>query len=129
MKVKKGDTVKVLCGKDRGKQGDIIRVLPKTSRVLVQGVNIVTKHIKKRTQQDTKPTGRVKMEAPIHVSNVQVINPTTGNSARIAFKIVEGKKERIFKDRKEVRSVKKETLKKSSEKPVVKETKKSVTKK
>ena len=68
MRIKKGDTVEVISGKDKGKKGKVVRTLPKLDRVVVEGVNIVTKHEKPRGPQN--PGGINKVEAPIHVSNV-----------------------------------------------------------
>jgi len=89
-KVKKGDRVKVIAGDDRGKIGKVIRVYPERERVLVEGVNIITKH--QRPTQTVREPGIIKREAPIHVSNVRVICPECGVPTRIGFAFVEGQK-------------------------------------
>lgn len=82
MKVKVGDNVKVLAGKDKGKEGKIIRTLKKKDKVVVEGINIVKKHIKPGRQNET---GSIQeMEAPIHVSNVKKIEKTTKKSEKKA---------------------------------------------
>jgi large subunit ribosomal protein L24 len=92
-KVKKGDQVIVVAGKDKGKKGEVLRVLPQEERVLVQGVNMVTRH--------TRPTGAnqgglVKKEAFLHLSNVALMDPTSGKATRVGFKLLEdGRKVRI----------------------------------
>lgn len=93
MRVKKGDTVVVIAGKDKGKKGTIVKVMPKTNRVLVEGVNIITKH--------QKPTainpqgGIVNKEASIHISNVMPLDPETGKGTRVRYEVKEGKKVRV----------------------------------
>jgi large subunit ribosomal protein L24 len=94
-KVKKGDRVKVISGDDRGKIGKVIRVFPDRQRVLVEGVNIVTKH--QRPTQTVREPGIIKKEAPIHWSNVRVICPECGVPTRIGFTWVEGQKLRQCK--------------------------------
>jgi large subunit ribosomal protein L24 len=76
MKVKKGDKVKVIAGKDKGKEGTVIAAYPRTEKILVEGVNRITKHEKIRTtQRGAKTGGIITQEAPIHVSNVMVVDP------------------------------------------------------
>ena len=100
MFVKTGDRVKVLAGKDKGKEGNVLSALPKHNKVIVEGININKKH--------TRPTGMgqeggiVEKEAPIHVSNVQLIDPKTGESTRVGYKIEDGKKVRFAKKSGEV---------------------------
>ena len=95
LKIKKGDQVVVLTGKDKGAKGEVLKVITKESRVVVQGVNLVTKH--------NKPTqfsagGIEKKELPIHVSNVALADPKTGNPTRIGYKTLkDGKKVRVAK--------------------------------
>ncbi len=79
-KVKKGDTVIVLTGREKGKSGEIIRMLPKEKRVLVRDVNMVKRHTK---PSPTNPGGIVDKEAPIHVSNVMLLDPKTGEPTRV----------------------------------------------
>ena len=92
-KIKKGDKVVVLAGKNRGAEGEILAVYPKDDRVLVAGVNIVAKHQK---QTATERGGIIRREAPIHVSNVALLHE--GERTRVGFKIADdGKKVRVAK--------------------------------
>lgn len=100
MHVKKGDKVMVISGKDKGKTGVILTAYPKKDRVLVEGVNIVKKHTK--PNQENPQGGIVSQEAAIHVSNVMVIDPKTGEPTRVGHKVVDGKKVRIAKKSGEV---------------------------
>ena len=85
--VKKGDTVRVLSGKDRGAQGKVLLTSPKTSKVIVEGVNRVTKHSKvQTTTRGAQEGGIVHQEAPIHVSNVQVVCPQCGKPSRVGYR-------------------------------------------
>lgn len=95
MHVKKGDKVKVIAGKDKGKEGVILRVFPKENRVIVEGVNLVKKHT--RPSQDNPQGGIITQEAPIHASNVMPIDPKTGEPTRVGYKFVDGKKVRYAK--------------------------------
>jgi large subunit ribosomal protein L24 len=93
MKIKKGDQVVVLTGRDKGTKGEVLKVFPEDSRVLVQGVNMVTKH-KKPTQFSAG--GIEKIEKSIHVSNIAIADPKTGAASRIGFKVLkDGKKVRV----------------------------------
>ena len=100
MKIKKGDHVMVMAGKDKGATGTVIAAYPDTHRVLVQGVNMV-KINKKVTHQGVrgaKEGGIVHQEAPIHVSNVQLVDPETKRPARVGYRTNEdGKKVRILR--------------------------------
>ncbi|HEU4786320.1 MAG TPA: 50S ribosomal protein L24 [Gemmatimonadaceae bacterium] len=94
MHVAKGDTVRVMRGDDKGKEGKIIRVYTKTGRVTVEGVNIVKRHRRARTPDEQ--SGIVDFPAPIHASNVMLLDPKSGNPTRIRRQIDEdGTKERI----------------------------------
>ncbi|WP_077324034.1 50S ribosomal protein L24 [Virgibacillus siamensis] len=95
MHVKKGDKVKVISGKDRGKQGTILEAYPKKDRVLVEGINMVKKHAK--PSQDNPQGGILNQEAPIHVSNVMLVDPKSGEPTRIGYQVKDGKKVRIAK--------------------------------
>jgi large subunit ribosomal protein L24 len=95
MHVKKGDKVQVISGKDKGKQGVVLAAFPKKNRVLVEGVNIVKKHVK--PSQANPQGGIISKEAPIHVSNVMPLDPKTGTPTRVGYKIVDGKKVRYAK--------------------------------
>ena len=104
-KIKKGDYVIVISGKDKGKKGKVLKVIydektRKPVRVVVEGVNIVVRH--QRYVSETKPYGKVKKEAPIHISNVMLIDPKTGEPTRVGFKWVDGKKVRYAKKSGEV---------------------------
>ncbi|AUN15924.1 50S ribosomal protein L24 [Paraclostridium sordellii] len=93
MRVKKGDTVVVIAGKDKGKKGTVTKVFTKTNKVLVEGVNVITKH--------QKPTavnpqgGIINKEAPIHISNVMPVDPETGKGTRVRFEVKDGQKVRV----------------------------------
>ena len=93
-KIKKGDKVIVLSGKDRGAEGEVIQVMPKADRVVVRGVNLIKKHQRQTPQQEG---GILTREAPIHVSNVALKDPSTGKATRVGFKIEDGKKVRVAK--------------------------------
>jgi large subunit ribosomal protein L24 len=98
-KIKKGDRVVVLAGKDKGKQGAVTQVLPKDNRVVVEGVNLVSRHTK-ATQAD--PQGGIKQkEAALHVSNVAIVD-SNGKPTRVGFKIEGDKKVRVAKTTGEV---------------------------
>jgi len=94
-KIKKGDTVIVTAGRDKGKQGEVLQVLPKDGRLFVQGVNMVKRHTK---PSQTNAGGIVDKEASIDVSNVAIIDPKDGGATRVGFKTLEdGKKVRFAK--------------------------------
>ncbi|MDE6467358.1 MAG: 50S ribosomal protein L24 [Muribaculaceae bacterium] len=93
--IKKGDTVYVLAGEDKGKTGRVLAVLRDKDRAIVEGVNIVTKATKPTAQYPQG--GLVKKEAPIHISNINLVDPKTGKPTRIAIKRENGKVVRISK--------------------------------
>ncbi|MFD2627714.1 50S ribosomal protein L24 [Oceanobacillus kapialis] len=95
MHVKKGDKVKVISGKDRGKEGTILEVSPAKERVLVEGINMVKKHAK--PSQENPQGGILNQEAPIHASNVMPIDPKSGEPTRVGYEVRDGKKVRIAK--------------------------------
>ena len=96
MNVKKGDTVVVLSGKDKGKQGKILEVMPKEGKVVVEKINVVSRHTKPRKQGDQG--GILKKEAPIYACKVQRVCPKCGKPTRAAHKVqADGKKVRICK--------------------------------
>jgi len=95
MRIKKGDTVKVIAGKDKGKTGKVLKTFPKEDRVIVEKVNIVTKHMKPRGPQS--PGGIEKQEAPIHVSNVMYFDTSSSKATKLGCKIEDGKKIRFKK--------------------------------
>lgn len=94
MKIKTGDKVRVLAGKDKGKEGTVLQVFPKLSRVVVEGVNMMTKHLKK---QGERAGQKIEFPAPLHASNVQVVSPKSGTTGRVGYKLIdkEGKKSKI----------------------------------
>ena len=95
LKIKKGDNVVVIAGKDKGKSGEVLRVMPCEMRVLVQGVNIVKRHTK---QAMGNPGGIVEKEAPLHVSNVAHLDPKDRKPTRVGFKTLDdGRKVRFAK--------------------------------
>ncbi len=93
LNVRKGDNVKVLTGKDKGKTGKVLATDPKTGKVLVEGVNIATHHHKARAA--TEQSGKIKVEAPLDVSNVQILCPSCGKSVRVRHQEIDGKNARI----------------------------------
>ena len=93
-RVRKNDDVIVVAGKDKGKRGKVMRVLPESQRVVVEGVNVVTKH-NKPTRQNQRG-GIERKEAPIHLSNVMLADPQTGEPTRVRFQVLEsGQKVRV----------------------------------
>ena len=96
LKIKKGDRVIVIAGRDRGKAGEVLRVIPTESRVLVQGVNMVKRHTK---QKPGETGGIIDKEAPIHVSNVAHVDPKDGKATRVGFKVLEGNRKVRFAKR------------------------------
>ena len=95
-KIRRDDKVVVLAGKDKGKQGKVLRVLIADNRVIVEGVNLVKKHTKPNPQLGVAG-GIVEKEASIHVSNVAIVNPATGKADRVGFRFEDEKKVRFFK--------------------------------
>lgn len=94
-KIKKGDKVIVLSGKDKGRQGQVLKALPAEDRVVVQGINMVKRHQK---PMQTNPGGIVEKEASVHVSNLAHVDPKDGKATRVGFKILEdGRKVRFAK--------------------------------
>lgn len=91
--IKKGDMVMVIAGADQGKTGQVLRVLPDKNRVVVQGVNRIWKHVK--PSQQNRQGGRIQKDAPVHLSNVMPIDPTTGKGTRVKFETRDGKKHRV----------------------------------
>lgn len=100
MHVKKGDKVKVITGKDKGKSGKVLAAFPKKDRVLIEGINMVKKHTK---PSNINPQGGIlNVEAPIHVSNVMLIDPKTGEATRVGYEVKGDKKVRVAKKSGEV---------------------------
>jgi len=97
MKIKKGDTVEVIAGDDRGARGTVHRVLPKEQRLVVSGVNMVKKH-QRRTGDVRTQVGIIEREAPIHISNVALVCPRCNKATRVGYRILEdGTKVRVCK--------------------------------
>ncbi len=101
MKFKKGDEIEVITGKDRGKRGKIVRVILKDEKIVVDGVNVMKKHVKAR--RDGAKGERIELPFPIHVSNAMLVCPHTGKPTRIGYKI-EGK-EKVRVSRKSGKSI------------------------
>jgi large subunit ribosomal protein L24 len=99
-KIKKGDRVVVLTGKDKGRSGKVLKVMPAENRVLVEGIKIVQRHT--RPSQTNPQGGIVNKEAPIHVSNVALADPKTGEATRVGFRMEGDKKVRFAKKSGEV---------------------------
>jgi large subunit ribosomal protein L24 len=92
-KIRKGDTVVVLSGKDKGKTGEVVRSMPKESKVVVSGVNVAARH---RKASQANPQGGIdRKEAPLHMSKVAIADPKTGKASRVRFETREGKKVRV----------------------------------
>ena len=95
MKIKKDDKVVVLAGKDKGKQGKVLVADPKGGKVVVEGVNVATKH--QKPQGQNKEGGIIKIETPVYVSKVQLVCPKCGKGTRVGYKLADGKKVRVCK--------------------------------
>ncbi|MEQ3639127.1 MULTISPECIES: 50S ribosomal protein L24 [Alteromonas] len=95
-KIRRDDEVVVLAGKDKGKQGKVLKVLMADDRLIIEGVNLVKKHTKPNPQLGVAG-GIVEKEASIHVSNVAIVNPATGKADRVGFRFEDEKKVRFFK--------------------------------
>ena len=95
MNIKRDDKVVVLSGKDKGKQGKVLIADPKNMKVVVEGVNVATKH--KKAQKQGEEGGIIKVETPIYVSKVQLVCPKCGKGTRVGHKIADGKKVRVCK--------------------------------
>lgn len=94
LKIKKGDKVKVITGKSKGKIGDVIRVFPTDNKIIVSGINLAKKHMK---PTQTSEGGIIQKELPIHISNVSHIDPKTNEITKIGYRIEDGKKVRFAK--------------------------------
>ena len=95
MSIRKDDTVIVLSGKDKGKQGKVLSADPKAMKVVVEGVNVATKH--QKPQKQGQDGGIIKIETPIYACKVQLVCPKCGKGTRVGHKIVDGKKVRVCK--------------------------------
>jgi large subunit ribosomal protein L24 len=101
VKTRRDDTVRIIAGKDRGRTGRVLRVEPAKQRVYVEGANIVKRHTRPRTLRDTQRAqelgGIVEKEGPIHISNVMLIDPDTGEPTRVGIKREGGRRVRVAK--------------------------------
>ena len=93
-KIRKGDSVVVLSGKDKGRKGEVLQVMPKDDKALVRGINVVKRH---QRQTQTQEAGIISKEAPIHLSNLAVADPKDGKPTRVGFRVEDGKKVRVAK--------------------------------
>ncbi|RST84765.1 50S ribosomal protein L24 [Aquibium carbonis] len=93
-KIRKGDKVVVLAGKDKGRTGEVLRMMPKEDKALVRGINIIRRH---QRQSQTTEGGIISKEAPIHVSNIAIADPKDGKPTRVGFEVKDGKKVRVAK--------------------------------
>jgi len=94
MKIKTGDLVRLISGKNKGKEGKVLQVFPRLDRVVVEGVNQMTRHLKGRGEHAGQ---KIQFTSPVHVSNVQIVSGTTGKMGRIGYKLIEknGPKKKI----------------------------------
>jgi large subunit ribosomal protein L24 len=101
LKIRRDDTVRIIAGKDKGKTGRVLRVDPKKERVVVEGANIIKRHTRPRTLRDTQRAqelgGIVEKEGPIHVSNVMLIDPDSGEPTRVGVRRQGARRTRIAK--------------------------------
>ena len=93
-KIKKGDEVVVLAGKDKGRKGNVTQVMPKDGKALVSGINVVRRHQRQTASQEA---GIITKEAPIDLSNLAIADPKDGKPTRVGFKVEDGKKVRFAK--------------------------------
>jgi large subunit ribosomal protein L24 len=95
-KIKKGDKVVILSGKDKGRSGEVTKAMPKEGKVVVGGINMMTRH--KKPSQENPQGGLERIEAPLHVSKVAIEDPKTGKPTRVGFKVLDdGRKVRVAK--------------------------------
>jgi large subunit ribosomal protein L24 len=95
MKVKKGDSVLIIAGKDKGRTGKITRALPKEMKILVEGINLRKKHVRPRREGEKGQV--VDIPTPLDISNVKIICPKCGKAVRVAYEIKDGNKKRVCK--------------------------------
>jgi len=87
MKIKTGDKVRVIAGKDKGKEGAVLQVFPKLERVVVEGVNILTRHL--RARGSAAPGQKIRFPSPLHLSNVKLVSGKSGKAGRVGYKFIE----------------------------------------
>jgi large subunit ribosomal protein L24 len=101
LRIRRDDTVRIIKGKDRGKTGRVLRVDPRNDKVFVEGANIIKRHMRPRTLRDTQRAqelgGIVEKEGPIHVSNVMLIDPDSGEPTRVTVTREDGRRKRVAK--------------------------------
>ena len=95
MKIKKGDTVLIISGKDKGRKGKVLKVFPEELKILVEGINLKKKHV--RPKREGEKGQIVQIPAPVQISNLKVICPKCGKATRVGYKIIDKKKYRICK--------------------------------
>ncbi|MBB1247868.1 MULTISPECIES: 50S ribosomal protein L24 [unclassified Rhizobium] len=93
-KIRKGDKVVILTGKDKGRSGEVLQVIPKEDRAIVRGINVVKRHQRQSASQEA---GIITKEAPIHLSNIAIADPKDGKPTRVGFKVEGDKKVRVAK--------------------------------
>lgn len=93
-KIRKGDKVVVLTGKDKGRNGEVLQVMPKENRALVRGINMVKRH---QRQTQSQQAGIINKEAPVHLSNLAIADPKDGKPTRVGFRIDDDRKVRVAK--------------------------------
>ena len=93
-KIRKGDKVVILTGKDKGRSGEVLQVMPKEDRAVVRGINVVKRHQRQTASQEA---GIITKEAPIHLSNIAIADPKDGKPTRVGFKVEGDKKVRVAK--------------------------------
>ena len=93
MRIKKGDTVKILSGNDKGKTGEVLEIIPKTEKIIVKGVNVRKKHVKARKQGEE--SGILSIECAIHSSKANVVCPKCGKATRVQYKVEKDEKLRV----------------------------------
>ena len=95
-RIRKGDTVVVITGADRGKRGEVLKVMPKDERAVVQGINVAQRHTKPTGMG--QPGGIIPKEATIHISNLKLVDPTSDQATKVGFRVLEdGRKVRVAK--------------------------------
>lgn len=100
MKIKTGDKVRILSGKDKGKEGAVLQVFPVLERIVVEGINVMTRHLRGRSD---RPGQKIQFPSPLHVSNVKLISAKSGKMGRVGYKMIEkdgeSKKIRVIRSR------------------------------
>ena len=92
-RIRKDDMVEIIAGNDRGKRGRVLKMVPKKDRVLVQGINLRWKHMRK--SQQSPQGGRIRKEIPVHISNLMLVDEATDTATRVGYQVIDGKKRRI----------------------------------